>query len=129
MMNSHNVSSDLNVFAKALEQRTLDLIQSENWATLDAMISGECQFVTQSGVLNKSEAMTLMQRMQLKTAILKDVKATAVGDNLVVSFYLACSEIINGELQSRDFTPRLSIWKKIGETYRCIAYADFATPA
>ena len=128
-MNSCDAASDLNAFAKALEQRTLDLIESQSWAELDAMISPECQFVTQAGVLKKSDAMTLMQRMQLKSATMKNVKATAVGDNLVVSFYLACSELINGKQQSGDFTPRLSVWKKTGEEYSCIAYGDFATPA
>lgn len=128
-MNSSNASSDLNVFAKALEQKTLDLIESQSWAELDAMMSPECQFVTQAGVLNKSKAIALMQRMQLKSTTLKDVRATVVGDNLVVSFYLACSEIVNGEQQSGAFTPRLSVWKKTGAVYSCIAYADFATSA
>lgn len=117
--------NDLNAFAEALERRTLELIGAQNWPALEAMIAPECQFVTHTGVYDKAAAMTLMQGMQLTGATLKDLKATAVGDTVVVSFYLACSELINGEVQSREFSPRLSIWKKASDAYRCIAYGDF----
>jgi hypothetical protein len=116
---------DLNTLAAALEQKTLDLIQAGRWPELDAMIAPECQFVTNGGVFDKPEAMRLMQGMQLTATQMRHVNATSTGDTLIVSFELACTELIGGKPQSKDFSPRLSVWKKHGDTYRCVAYGDF----
>lgn len=118
-------TATLNKLAESLEQKTLDLIQTGRWQELDAMMAPACQFATNQGVFDKARAMTLMQGMKLTSATMRNVKATGCGDNLVVSFELACSELINGQAQSRDFSPRLSVWKKMGDTYLCIAYGDF----
>lgn len=115
----------LNQIAQHLEQKTLDLIQSGDWVALDAMLAPECQFVTNGGVLNKPQAMALMQAMQLTQASMRQVHATASGDTLIVSFELACTERIDGKLQSKDYSPRLSVWKKAADTYLCVAYGDF----
>lgn len=124
-MLSPEPANSLNTFAERLERKTLDLIESGQWDELDAMIAPECQFVTRAGVFDKAQAMALMQGMALTSSTLKDVKATVAGDNLMVSFYLACSERMNGELQSGAFSPRLSVWKKSGDAFQCIAYGDF----
>lgn len=115
----------LNQFAQALEQKTLDLIQASNWPALDAMLAAECQFVTNSGIFDKQQAMALMQGMQLTSSAIRHVKATENGDTLIVSFELACTELINGRTQSKDYSPRLSVWKKINGQYLCVAYGDF----
>lgn len=117
--------SSLNKLAESLEQKTLDLIQAGRWQELDAMIAPECLFATHQGVVDKTRAMSLMQGMQLTAATMRHINATCCGDNLIVSFELACSERINGQVQSRDFSPRLSVWKRVGNAYLCIAYADF----
>ena len=117
--------SSLNTLAESLEQKTLDLIQAGRWQELDAMIAPECQFATHQGVLDKSRAISLMQEMQLTAATMRHINATRCGDNLIVSFELACTERINGQPQSRDFSPRLSVWKRVGNAYLCIAYGDF----
>ena len=116
---------DQNTLAESLEQKTLDLIQAGDWPALDAMIAPECQFVTNGGVFDKPRAMALMQGMKLTGTKMRNVKATRSGDSLVVSFELACTELIDGKPQSKDFSPRLSVWKKQGDAYRCVAYGDF----
>lgn len=115
----------LNQMAQALELKTLDLIQSGRWAELDAMIAPECQFVTNLGIFDKPRAMSLMQAMQLTDSAIRNVNATANGDTLIVSFELACTEMINGKSQSKDYSPRLSIWNNVGGSYQCVAYGDF----
>ncbi|MEN9879752.1 MAG: hypothetical protein RIQ55_398 [Pseudomonadota bacterium] len=118
-------NESLNQIALALEQKTLDLIQSGNWAALDAMIAPECQFVTNDGVFDKSAAMSLMQAMHLTDASIRNVHATSNGDTLIVSFELACAEFVNGQRQSENYRPRLSVWKKYADKYQCMAYGDF----
>lgn len=118
-------NESLNQTARALEQKTLDFIQSGNWAALDAMIAPECQFVTNHGVFDKPKAMLLMQAMQLKGASIRNLHATSNADTLIVSFELACSELIDGKSQSNGYSPRLSVWKKMGDVYLCVAYGDF----
>lgn len=115
----------LNQTAQALEQKTLDLIQSGNWPALDAMLAPECQFVTNSGVFDKQQAMALMRGMQLTASSMRHIKATENGDTLIVSFELGCTELINGQPQSKDYSPRLSVWKKVNGQYLCVAYGDF----
>jgi hypothetical protein len=114
--------------AEALERKTIALIQEKNWSALEEMLAPECQFVTVKSVYGKSEAMRLMKEMHLASVTLKDFSAQAVGDNLVVTFQMACAEHIAGEPQSHDFSPRLSVWKQCGERYMCIAYADMNRP-
>jgi hypothetical protein len=111
--------------AQDLEQKTLELIQTGNWAALDTMISPECQFVTNSGVFNKPQAMTLMQAMNLRETAIRHLQATQCGDTLIVSFELACTEMIDGRPQSKGFSPRLSVWKQLASGYQCIAFGDF----
>lgn len=115
----------LNQLAQDLEQKTLDLIQACRWADLDEMIAPECQFVTNSGVFEKPWAMSLMKGMRLTGSTMRNIKATTIGDTLIVSFELACIERINGNPQSKDYSPRLSVWKRVSDHYQCIAYGDF----
>ena len=124
-MSHPDSSTNLNTLAATLEQKTLDLMQAGRWHELDAMIAPECQFVTNGGVFDKAEAMRLMQGMQLTATQMRHVHATSTGDTLIVSFELACTELIGGKPQSKDFSPRLSVWKKQGDVYRCVAYGDF----
>lgn len=111
--------------AQDLEQKTLDLIQAGNWSALDTMISPECKFVTNSGVFNKHQAIKLMQAMNLREANIRHVQATQCGDTLIVSFELACTEMIDDKPQSKGYSPRLSVWKQMVTGYQCIAYGDF----
>ena len=96
-----------------------------NWSALDAMISPECQFVTSSGVFNKHQAMTLMQAMNLKETAIRQLQATQCGDTLIVSFEMACTEMIDDKPQSKACSPRLSVWKQMATGYQSIAYGDF----
>lgn len=120
-----NTPTDITTLATALEQKTLDLIQAGRWAELDAMIAPECQFVTNGGVFDKAKAMSLMQGMKLTATQMRHVKATRTGDALIVSFELACSELIEGKPQSKDFSPRLSVWQERDGQFLCVAYGDF----
>jgi hypothetical protein len=124
-MPGHEAMNDLERFAEALELKTLDLIYQKDWPALSALIAPECQFVTSQGVYDKAEAMDLMQNMQLTNYRVRGVKATSSGDNIVVSFELACSEFVDGQHQSAQYARRLSVWKASDNTYECIAYADF----
>ncbi len=127
-MNTFNEQETINQLAASLEHQTLDLIQNHQWDALDDMIAQECQFVTHQGVYDKQGALSLMKHMALRSAKVSDVKASLCGDNLIISFRLACSEMIDGLEQSKEFSPRLSIWKQLDGKFRCIAYGDFAQP-
>lgn len=127
-MEHKDISTSLVQVAEALERKTIALIQEKRWSDLEEMLAPECQFVTVNSVYGKTEAMRLMKEMHLASITLKDFGAQAVGDNLVVTFQMACTERIAGEPQSHDFSPRLSVWKKSGEDFVCIAYADMNRP-
>jgi len=111
--------------AKRLEELSVALIQEKNWQALERLLSPACQFVTGHGSCDRAEAMKLMKEMNLGEVRFKDFKVTQAGDNLVVSFWLSASEMIGGKALSTDFSPRLSVWQRVGPDWQCVAYADF----
>jgi hypothetical protein len=111
--------------AKRLEELSVTLIQEKNWQALELLLSPACQFVTGHGSCDRAEAMKLMKEMNLGEVRFKDFKVTQAGDNLVVSFWLSASEMIGGKVLSTDFSPRLSVWQRVGPDWQCVAYADF----
>ena len=88
------------------------------------MLDPACQFVGIGGACDRASAMTLMKGMNLGPVKFKDFKVTQSGDNLIVSFWLAALEYHDGKELSPDYSPRLSIWKKVSDQWLCIAYAD-----
>jgi len=111
--------------AKRLEELSVALIQEKNWQALERLLSPACQFVTGHGSCDRAEAMKLMKEMNLGEVRFKDFKVTQAGDNLVVSFWLSASEMTGGKALSTDFSPRLSVWQRVGPDWQCVAYADF----
>jgi hypothetical protein len=110
---------------KRLEELSVALIQEKNWQVLERLLSPACQFVTGHGSCDRAEAMKLMKEMNLGEVRFRDFKVTQAGDNLVVSFWLSASETIGGKVLSTDFSPRLSVWQRVGPDWQCVAYADF----
>ena len=88
------------------------------------MLDPACQFVGMNGACDRASAMSLIKEMNLGPVKLKDFKVTQAGDNLIVSFWLAALEFRDGKELSPNYSPRLSIWKKISNQWLCIAYAD-----
>jgi hypothetical protein len=111
--------------AKRLEELSVVLIREKNWQALERLLSPACQFVTGHGSCDRAEAMKLMKEMNLGEVRFKDFKVTQAGDNLVVSFWLSASEMIGGKVLPTEFSPRLSVWQRVGPDWQCVAYADF----
>ena len=101
------------------------IIRDKNWQALEQLLSPACQFVTSQGSCDRTEAIKLMKEMNLGEVRFKDFKVTQAGDNLVVSFWLSASEMIGGKVLSTEFSPRLSVWQRVGPDWQCVAYADF----
>ncbi len=110
--------------AEALERLSVKLIQDKNWDALEKMLDPACQFVGMNGACDRASAMSLMQEMNLGPVKFKDFKTTQAGDNLIVSFWLAALEFRDGKELSPNYSPRLSVWKKVNNQWLCIAYAD-----
>jgi hypothetical protein len=114
----------IEIEAEELERLSVQLIQDKNWSALEKMLAPSCQFVSSQGSCDKESAMRLMKEMHLGPVKFKDFKVTQADDNLVVSFWIAALEYRDGKELSPDYSPRLSVWKKIESKYLCIAYAD-----
>jgi hypothetical protein len=110
--------------AEDLERLSVKLIQDKNWEALEKMLSPSCQFVSSQGSCDKESAMCLMKEMHLGPVQFKDFKVTQAQDNLIVSFWIAALEYRDGKELSPEYSPRLSVWKKIDSQWQCIAYAD-----
>jgi hypothetical protein len=114
----------IEIEAEELERLSVKLIQDQNWEALEKMLAPGCQFVSTQGACDKESAMRLMKEMHLGPVKFKDFKVTEAQDNLIVSFWIAALEYRDGKELSPEFSPRLSVWKKMGEQWLCIAYAD-----
>ena len=112
------------VEAEDLERLSVKLIQDQNWQALEQMLAPGCQFVSSQGACDKASAMRLMKEMQLGPVKFKDFKVTQAEDTLIISFWIAALEYRDGKELSPDYSPRLSVWKKIASQWQCIAYAD-----
>ena len=113
--------------AEELERLSVKLIQDKNWEKLANMLAPSCQFVSSQGSCDKESAMRLMKEMQLGPVQFKDFKVTEAQDNLIISFWIAALEYRDGKELSPNYSPRLSVWKKISAQWQCIAYADLIT--
>jgi hypothetical protein len=111
-----------------LERLSVQYLQNKNWDALEKMLDPACQFVGMAGACDRASAMTLMRGMNLGPVKFKDFLVTQSGDNLIVSFWLAADEYREGIALSSNYSPRLSVWKKNGGEWLCIAYADLITP-
>jgi hypothetical protein len=114
----------IEVEAENLERRSIQLLQEKNWEELEAMLDPACQFVNHQGACDRASAMALMKQMHLGPVEFKDFKVTQAGDNLIISFWLAATEFSDGKQLSPNYSPRLSIWRKNNQQWKCIAYAD-----
>ena len=120
MMNQQDAWAE----AEGLERLSIRLIQEKNWAALEKMLSPACQFVNGNGAYDRKSAMSLMKEMNLGAVKFKDFKVTQVEDNLIVSFWIAALEYRDGKELLPNYSPRLSVWKKMNGRWECIAYAD-----
>jgi hypothetical protein len=123
-MGNQTVQNSIAIEAEELERLSIKLIQDKNWSALEAMLDPACQFVGMNGACDRASAMSLMKEMNLGPVKFKDFKVTQAGDNLIVSFWLAALEFRDGKELSPNYSPRLSIWKKVSNQWLCIAYAD-----
>ena len=128
-MSQRGNMQSIEVEAENLERRSIQLLQEKNWEELEAMLDPACQFVNHQGACNRASAMTLMKQMNLGPVDCKDFQVTQAGDNLIISFWLAAIEFCDGKQLSPNYSPRLSIWRKNKQQWRCIAYADLIAPA
>lgn len=123
-MDKQTSTNDIAAEAEELERLSVKLIQDKNWNALEEMLDPACQFVGMNGACDRATAMTLMKEMNLGPVTFKDFKVIQTGDSLIVSFWLAALEYRDGKELSPDYSPRLSVWKKLGQRWLCIAYAD-----
>lgn len=114
----------IDIEAEDLERLCVKLIQDQNWQALEKMLAPGCQFVSSQGACDKESAMRLMKEMQLGPVQFKDFKVTEAQDNLIISFWIAALEYRDGKELSPEYSPRLSVWKKMDSQWQCIAYAD-----
>ena len=123
-MGNQTDQDSISIEAEELERLSVKLIQDKNWSALEAMLDPACQFVGMNGACDRASAMSLMKEMNLGPVKFKDFKVTQAGDNLIVSFWLAALEFRDGKELSPNYSPRLSVWKKVSNQWLCIAYAD-----
>ena len=114
----------IEIEAENLERLSVKLIQDKNWEALEKILAPGCQFVSSQGSCDKESAIRLMKEMHLGPVQFKDFKVTQADDNLIVSFWIAALEYRDGKELSPEFSPRLSVWKKLDSQWKCIAYAD-----
>ena len=99
----------------------------KNFANWMSTTSPQIQVVDTQGVIDYTQYLSQVKNLNLGKYVLKDFKTTQVGDTLIITFWAAAKEQINGKTLSTNFVPRLSVWQKTKDGWKKIAFANLNT--
>ena len=111
-----------------LAERYLDTLKGADTDTdaLDALLAPDYQLVRSDGTRATKEEY-LAEPATVDTYAINNVKGTATGNTLVVSFDLTIEEEINGQ-QISETAPRLGSFVWDGEDWLLLSWANFGVP-
>jgi len=120
--------SGTQVKGTALADKFLRLLEAEDRAGLRRFLSPAFQLQRADGTyVNKAEY--LAKPAIVESHQIDNVRATRVGDVIVVRFDLVVDATIDGLPQSIAPAPRLATFHKGPNGWQLLAYANFNTPA
>lgn len=93
-------------------------------AALGARMPEGFQSVHESGASDRAGELEILKGLKLGDYALADFRITQEGDTLIATYSVTVSETINGQRLDKAPAPRLSIFRKTGDTWQWIAHAN-----
>lgn len=125
IVGASSTKADL-ALAKRLVNRFFVILQQEDSAALEAFLSDAFQVARPDGT-GADKEQYLKAPPVVDQFSLSGFHATRAGDTLVVRYTVTASEMVNGEMLTKDPAPRLSVFTKDADTgkWQLAAHANF----
>jgi hypothetical protein len=109
-----------------LERQMAADIKAKNWNAVESRIADGFQSVHPDGPRDRMGEIALLKKMNLGDFTLSNFRTTVVGDNIVVTFTMTVTQIIDGKHLPPKPAYRLSVWKKGDSGWQWISHANLA---
>ena len=107
-----------------MEKQMWEDIKAKNWKAVEDKIAEGFQSVHPDGPRDRAGEISLIKNLNVGKVALSDLKSTANGDNIVVTYMISAQETIDLERLPTKPAPRLSVWKKAGNGWQWICHAN-----
>ena len=107
-----------------MEKQMWEDIKAKNWKAVEDKIAEGFQSVHPDGPRDRASEISLIKNLNVGKIALSDLKSTANGDNIVVTYMISAQETIDLERLPTKPAPRLSVWKKAGNDWQWICHAN-----
>ena len=107
-----------------MEKQMWEDIKAKNWKAVEDKIAEGFQSVHPDGPRDRAGEISLIKNLNVGKIALSDLKSTANGDNIVVTYMISAQETIDLERLPTKPAPRLSVWKKAGNGWQWICHAN-----
>lgn len=107
-----------------LERQLWEDFKKQNWAAIEKKISPEFQSVHADGARDRTQQIELIKKLDIGKYELAKFTTTQSETAIIVTYYAAVTENINGAKTSNTPTPRLSVWEQSGDKWYWIAHAN-----
>ena len=105
----------------------IDAVTSGDPAVIGAMLAPDFQIVRADGsVYDRAGYLKSDLPVITSAPVVKDLVVTGEGDTLVTSYVLTISQTRDGKAVELR-APRLTVFRKSGETWQVVAHGNFAT--
>jgi hypothetical protein len=125
---AHRASGSDAAKGRELVERFFDLLQDQDLAGLRRFLSPAFQLQRANGTFaNKAEY--LEEPAVVESYELRDLRVTRDGKVIVARYDVVADVTIDGQPQSTEPAPRLSVFTKGGRRWQILAHANFNVPA
>jgi hypothetical protein len=107
-----------------MEKQIWEDFKAKNWQAVESKIADGFQSVHPDGVRDRAGEISLIKSLNVGQTALSDLKSTANGDNIVVTYMISAQETIDLERLPTKPAPRLSVWKKGASGWQWISHAN-----
>lgn len=101
---------------------------AKQWTQKAGMISPAFQSVQPSGVHDKVQELTLLDKAEFSHFVLTGFRTTQQGPVMVVTYLAKVEEIKDGLRVSSKTTPRMSVFLKTEKGWQWLAHASVCAP-
>jgi hypothetical protein len=119
----------LNTLATGLLDGWFQKMVSKDRAAIEAGMQANFQRINFEGAFDRSAEVAAITALGVTAPTISGVRATRVGDALVVTCLVKAGESVNGKKLPSEPAPRLAVWQQVDGAWRLAAWASLEMPA
>ncbi len=123
LMASQLIAVDIPL-GETLETQMWENMKHHNWTAVEKNIAPDFRSVHWFGALDREKELELIKDLYLGNYKITALTTEEKGDTIIVTYLVAVNENIKDQRSTTKPTPRLSVWKKNGDSWQWIAHAN-----